>query len=201
MYIKCSYSIQGNFTCNNPIQPKIYNKIEENESFFAIEKFESLSFQEHIFNKLNNNDKMYLKNTWSKCFPTNEYEWYEYGKIILIKINNKVIGYVGYLTSNELCNWLMRNNMYQYKDMHGVTTCNDNDIYIYNLCILPQYRRKKYASQIIKYIINKCRSHLFLYTESTNVAAINLYKSLQFYVSKKVNVGNGVNYIMKYRNL
>ena len=200
MYSKCTYSIQGNFVCSNMIDTKT-NKIEENNSFFAIEKFESISFQEHIYNKLNNDEKFYLQNTWNKCFSNNKYEWYEYGKIILIKKNNKIIGYVGYLTSNELCNWLMRDNMFAYKDMYGITTCNENDIYIYNLCILPQFRRQQYASKIMKYIMNKFKSNIFLYTESNNLAAINLYKSLQFYISKKVNTANGVNYIMKYRYL
>ena len=200
MYNKCTYSIQGNFLCSNIIKTKT-NNIEVNNSFFAIENFESISFQEQIYNKLNNNEKKYLQNTWNKCFSNNKYEWYEYGKIILIKKNNKIIGYVGYLKSNELCNWLMRDNMFAYKDMYGITTCNENDIYIYNLCILPQYRRQQYASKIMKYIMNKFKSNIFLYTESNNLAAINLYKSLQFYISKKVNTANGVNYIMRYRYL
>ena len=33
-----------------------------------------------------------------------------------------------------------------------------------------------------------------------NISAINLYKSLHFYISKKVNTANGDIYIMKYRN-
>ena len=72
-----------------------------------------------------------------------------------IKNNNQLIGYVGYLTSNELCNWLKQNNIYHQKNMYGIDDCNDTGMYIYNLCILQNFRRKKIASKVMKKILNK----------------------------------------------
>ena len=46
-----------------------------------------------------------------------------------------------------------------------------------------------------KNIINKCKSYIYLYVYASNIPAVKLYKSLNFYVDKNIN--NEV-YIMKY---
>ena len=179
----CMYLATGEYKCQNQT---------------IIEKFDSVSSQEKRYNELTNHEKNFLKESWSICFSNKIFDWYEYGKIILIKNNNQLIGYVGCLTSYELCNWLEQNNMYQQKDMYGVNSCGDTGMYIYNLCIVPKFRRKKVASKVMKNIINRCKSYIYLWVYFDNTPAIELYKSLNFNIDKTVNTINGEVYIMKY---
>ena len=68
----------------------------------------------------------------------------------------------------------------------GFILCSDlgTDVEILTLAVLPQYRRKGLASQLLdalkQYIDSNQKTHIFLEVKCTNTPAINLYRKNNF---------------------
>lgn len=90
-----------------------------------------------------------------------------------------------YLQISELSKIIVGFVGYTYKSLSA-------EIYIWNLAVSPEYRKKGFARALVTQVLNEAKSvqakKIFLKVSSNNEAAINLYESLGFKkVSEEVN--------------
>jgi ribosomal protein S18 acetylase RimI-like enzyme len=145
------------------------------------------------FNKLKPKEIDEMKNIWKYCFDT-IFDWYGYSNILLAKKDDNVIGFVGYLTGEQLKLWLRTKDLLNEIDNYGYV---ENGLYIYNLGVDLSFRKNKIGSKLIKFLI-KMKKDLYLWVDIYNLPAINLYVNLGFKIDKKLNVYNKKIYILRY---
>ena len=67
----------------------------------------------------------------------------------------------------------------------GCESCDDNGIYIYNLAITPEYRRRGLADYLIKQILKIKCPYFYLWIDYDNIQAMKLYEKNGFIIDKQ----------------
>lgn len=157
------------------------------------------------YSSMSENEIEDLKDIFKSCF--NDGEDFDFSKDSLILgyyINNKLVGYTGLLTSANFINWLAHNNIWDYQP-YGVI--DQDGLYMYNLCVLPNYRNQGIGNELIKGVIdfaNEIRAtHINLTVLCDKEVPIKLYKKYkfeEFYSSMTPNSGKNVITMVKYIN-
>ena len=156
------------------------------------------------YRHMKDNEKQELRMIFEECFQDGED--FDFSKDTLILgyyIKDKLVGYVGMLTSANFVKWLAENNIWEY-NAYGVI--DQNGLYMYNLCVLPKYRNKGIGKELIKGVIdfsNEIRAtHINLTVLNDKDIPIKLYRKydfIQFFES--LNSANGkVITMVKYIN-
>jgi ribosomal protein S18 acetylase RimI-like enzyme len=132
------------------------------------------------YNKLLINEKNNIISIYNKCFDVP----FDISKdtILFNYYNNgKLVGFVGILSSKNYDKYLSDNNIYN-KSHYGLIGANG--LFVYNLCVLPKYRKKGIANTLLNHIIKYATQNKIKYINlmvfSNNVNAIKLYKKYNF---------------------
>lgn len=158
-----------------------------------INNINNIKYYKTKFNKLKPNELDIMKDIWKISFNT-IFDWYYYSNILLAKSGDNVVGFVGYLTGEQLKLWLRTKDMLNDLDNYGYI---ENGLYVYNLGVDMAFRKNKIGTKLVKFL-TKMKKDLYLWVDIYNQPAINLYLKLGFEIDKKLNVYNKKIYILRY---
>lgn len=103
------------------------------------------------------------------------------GLIVVLKPANSTSNYDKWLNSNKMCKHVIENYILKCEE-----NLQHNQISIICVCVKTEYRRQKIATQMLYYLFNMFpNQHFQLDTLKTNLAAINLYKSVGFQIEEE----------------
>lgn len=171
---------------------KRYISVKNVNKYFVNQEFQIDSHVRHFlpnnlkilvkeYKFMTGKEKKNLKNIFVKCFDISEYDWSDDTLIIHYYIKNKLVGYIGALTTRQFEKWLSKNSFIDSK-VYGMI--NQHGLYIYNLCVLPEYRKMGIGTILITSIINLANqiraNYISLVVKKKNNNAIKLYKKFQF---------------------
>ncbi len=138
------------------------------------------------FESLTADEKIEVIRIWKECYPDTVFNFYNPGGIAIARLQNKIIGYCGYLTSDKLCNWINLNYQNGKHEDYGAKSCNDNGIYFYNLCISESYRNQQYEHNLIKQMMRRLSaSYFYTWCQSNDNSLQSFYKKVGFRVQKQ----------------
>lgn len=127
-----------------------------------------------IYSQLTNNQKKKINNFLINNFNNNtDFELEPYTIIILVIIDNKIIGTICLYDNKFLIDKLIKNNI----ELSYYSFNNDHGCFIYNLCVHKNYRNKKIADNLLKYCITKMTelNINYLHTQAENEIAYFLF--------------------------
>lgn len=135
------------------------------------------------YKSLPESDIQIMKSRWSECFTNGEtYVFDNNTTMIMYYVDGKVAGYCGMLTTDQLERFLANNGIHQQSiwsmlnDQHG--------LYLYNLCVFPEYRRRGIGARILKNVINFANEHRKTYINlivlKNQHIPIKMYRKLKF---------------------
>lgn len=139
---------------------------------------------------------------------TNQYDNFSKDTtLFLYVIDDRIIGMVGCLTTEQLLQYLSDNGINEAEE-YGV--CKPwNGIFIYNVCVHPDFRKKGIACQMMATVdawiqdqnaANPLPQHIdytHLIVKGENIPAQNLYNKLGFEIDRESKDESGAVYVMK----
>lgn len=149
-----------------------------------------------IYSELTNKQKKKINNFLMKNFDNNinDFEFELETIIILVILDNKIVGTLCLYDNSLLIEKLNKNNIpllyYSFNNSHGC--------FIYNFCIHKNYRNKKIGSNLLQYCINKMTELNidYLHTQAENEIAQILFLKNGFIEDNIIN--NKIHLMSKY---
>lgn len=193
------YSLNNNFVkkSNKIIKKKKVNiKInrDDDKKIKKIRKSKNNNTNISIkkYKDLNTNEIKIIHDIWHICFPelddnsVLDMGFFNKSLVWLFKNNEKIIGYVCILESIDFIEYL---NEMGIKNSELYSLKNWNGIFINNLCIIPEYRKKGMANKLIniieKWAVNNKKDYLHLLVNSDNEPAYKLYLKNKYKIDQE----------------
>ena len=140
------------------------------------------------FESLTADEKIEVIRIWKECYPDTVFNFYNPGGIAIAWLQNTIIGYCGYLTSDKLCNWINLNYQNGKHEDYGAKSCNDKGIYFYNLCLSESYRNQQYEHKLIKQMMRRLSaSYFYTWCKPNDKSLQSFYKTIGFHIQKQTS--------------
>jgi ribosomal protein S18 acetylase RimI-like enzyme len=136
--------------------------------------------------KLSLNDQNRIKQLCFICFSkNNDMLLLKKSHYLIVKNNNNIIGFVEVLPNKYLIQYLKQNNNL---DMFGYEIRGMDGLFVYNLCVHPNYRKNNVGKTLIQNIINFGKLNKYKYAHchiySNNKSSLISFKKNKFIIDQ-----------------